>query len=76
MVPDSGPFDELVELRGSLDREREVIAEVEFLGGQKIGGRRILAAREPLYGKADVVVDTSSQAVEESLAKLRQAVMV
>lgn len=37
--------------------------------------RRILAAREPLYGKADVVVDTSSQAVEESLAKLRQAVM-
>lgn len=38
--------------------------------------RRILAAREPLYGKADVVVDTSSQAVEESLAKLRQAATV
>ena len=37
--------------------------------------RRILAAREPLYGKADVVVDTSCEAVEESLAKLRQAVM-
>ena len=38
--------------------------------------RRILAAREPLYGKADIVVDTSSQAVEESFAILRQAVTV
>jgi XRE family aerobic/anaerobic benzoate catabolism transcriptional regulator len=37
--------------------------------------RRILAAREPLYGKADVVVDTSRQSVEESLVKLRQAVL-
>lgn len=36
--------------------------------------RRILSAREPLYAKADVQVDTSGQKLEESLAKLRQAV--
>jgi XRE family transcriptional regulator, aerobic/anaerobic benzoate catabolism transcriptional regulator len=36
--------------------------------------RRILAAREPLYSKADAIVDTSNQAPEESLIKLRQAV--
>jgi XRE family aerobic/anaerobic benzoate catabolism transcriptional regulator len=37
--------------------------------------RRILSAREPLYAKADVQVDTSGQKPEESLAKLRQAVV-
>jgi XRE family aerobic/anaerobic benzoate catabolism transcriptional regulator len=36
--------------------------------------RRILAAREPLYSKADAIVDTSNQAPEESLIKLRKAV--
>ena len=36
VVTDSRPFDELVELRGPLDRVREVIAEVEFLRGEKI----------------------------------------
>lgn len=37
--------------------------------------RRILAAREPLYGRADAMVDTSGQEPEKSLVKLRQAVM-
>ncbi len=37
--------------------------------------RRILAARASLYGKADAMVDTSGQTPEESLVKLRQAVM-
>ncbi|MFZ5511644.1 MAG: helix-turn-helix transcriptional regulator [Pseudomonadota bacterium] len=36
--------------------------------------RRILAAREPLYGKADVVIDTTGQSPGESLLKLRQAI--
>ncbi|HEX6136230.1 MAG TPA: helix-turn-helix transcriptional regulator [Casimicrobiaceae bacterium] len=36
--------------------------------------RRILAAREALYGKADAVIDTSGDTPEESLAKLRDAV--
>jgi len=34
VISDGGAFVELVEPRGSLDREREVIAEVEFPGGQ------------------------------------------
>lgn len=34
--------------------------------------RRILAAREPLYARADAVLDTSGQSVEQSLAALRQ----
>ena len=38
--------------------------------------RRILAAREPLYRKADVIVDTSGQTPDTSLAKLREAVLV
>ena len=38
--------------------------------------RRILAAREPLYAKADACVDTSGQGPEESLRKLRQALTV
>jgi XRE family aerobic/anaerobic benzoate catabolism transcriptional regulator len=33
--------------------------------------KRILAAREPLYRRADVVVDTSGQTPEESLRALR-----
>ena len=36
--------------------------------------KRILAAREPMYGKADVVVDTSGDTPEASLLKLRDAV--
>jgi XRE family aerobic/anaerobic benzoate catabolism transcriptional regulator len=36
--------------------------------------RKILAARESLYGKADAVVDTSGRTVEKSLAVLRQVV--
>ncbi|HKW31675.1 MAG TPA: helix-turn-helix transcriptional regulator [Candidatus Acidoferrum sp.] len=35
--------------------------------------RRILEAREPLYRKADLLLDTSGAAVEESLAKLKKA---
>jgi len=38
--------------------------------------KRILAAREPLYRKADAVVDTSGQTMEASLAKLRDLVVV
>jgi XRE family aerobic/anaerobic benzoate catabolism transcriptional regulator len=38
--------------------------------------KRILAAREPLYRKADDVVDTSGQTVEASFAKLRDLVVV
>jgi len=37
--------------------------------------KRILAAREPLYRKADAVVDTSGQTTEASLAKLRGLVV-
>jgi len=36
--------------------------------------RRILAAREPLYAKADAVVDTSGERLERSLGKLTDAV--
>jgi len=35
---------------------------------------RILAAREPLYRKADVTLDTAGESPEQSLAKLRAAV--
>lgn len=35
---------------------------------------RILTAREPLYRKADVTLDTSGESAEQSLKKLRQAV--
>jgi XRE family aerobic/anaerobic benzoate catabolism transcriptional regulator len=38
--------------------------------------KRILAAREPLYRKADAVVDTSGQTMQASLAKLRDFVVV
>lgn len=36
--------------------------------------RRILDAREPLYRKADVTLDTRGETAEESLRKLRRAV--
>lgn len=36
--------------------------------------RRILAARETLYGKADAVVDTTGQTPRQSLARLRTVV--
>jgi XRE family transcriptional regulator, aerobic/anaerobic benzoate catabolism transcriptional regulator len=36
--------------------------------------RNILVAREPLYSKADVVVDTSGATVESSFATLRRAI--
>lgn len=35
--------------------------------------RRILAAREPLYSKADVTLDTTGQRTEDSLTQLRRA---
>jgi XRE family aerobic/anaerobic benzoate catabolism transcriptional regulator len=35
--------------------------------------RRILEAREPLYRKADVCVDTSGNSVEESFTKMKAA---
>jgi XRE family aerobic/anaerobic benzoate catabolism transcriptional regulator len=36
--------------------------------------RRILIAREPLYRRADRIVDTSRESIKSSLKKLRQAV--
>lgn len=36
--------------------------------------RRILKAREPLYAKADTVLDTSGESVEESFMKLKQLI--
>jgi len=38
--------------------------------------KRILNAREPLYRKADVTLDTSGEGPEQSLRKLRQNVLV
>ena len=35
--------------------------------------RRILEDREPLYRKADLLLDTSGTSVEESFAKLKAA---
>jgi XRE family aerobic/anaerobic benzoate catabolism transcriptional regulator len=35
---------------------------------------KILAAREPLYRKADMTLDTSGERPEQSLHRLRQAV--
>ena len=36
--------------------------------------RRILIAREPLYGRADCIVDTSHRSIKTSLTSLRRAV--
>jgi XRE family aerobic/anaerobic benzoate catabolism transcriptional regulator len=38
--------------------------------------RRILAAREPLYGKADAIIDTSGARFDDCLAKLTNTVAV
>ncbi len=43
VVPDGGALVELVESRGSLDREREVVAEIALLNGQQVCGRALLA---------------------------------
>jgi len=37
--------------------------------------KRILGAREPLYRKADVMIDTSGEPLERSLSRLRQAAL-
>jgi len=37
--------------------------------------KRILTAREPLYRKADVTIDTTGEQPQQSLGKLRQAVL-
>jgi XRE family aerobic/anaerobic benzoate catabolism transcriptional regulator len=34
--------------------------------------RRILSAREPLYRKADLVIDTSGETVRQSFTKLKR----
>jgi XRE family aerobic/anaerobic benzoate catabolism transcriptional regulator len=38
--------------------------------------RRILAAREPLYGKADAIIDTSGARFDDCLARLTNTVAV
>jgi XRE family transcriptional regulator, aerobic/anaerobic benzoate catabolism transcriptional regulator len=38
--------------------------------------RRILEAREPLYRKADIHLDTSGTSVDETLARLQQALQI
>jgi XRE family aerobic/anaerobic benzoate catabolism transcriptional regulator len=37
--------------------------------------KRILESREPLYRKADITLDTAGENPEQSLAKLRRAVL-
>jgi XRE family aerobic/anaerobic benzoate catabolism transcriptional regulator len=37
--------------------------------------KRILTAREPLYRKADLTLDTAGEAPQQSLTRLRQAVL-
>jgi len=36
--------------------------------------RKILASREPLYGKADAIVDTSGREISEALVELRRVI--
>ena len=55
-----------------------VIAQGDFrvMGGSDLAMedlRRILEAREPLYRKADMYLDTSGDSVDESFAKLKTA---
>ncbi len=38
--------------------------------------RTILRAREPLYRRADATIDTSGSSIDDSLARLRQAVLI
>jgi XRE family aerobic/anaerobic benzoate catabolism transcriptional regulator len=63
-------------------RPEEYMARVIAQGDFRVMGgsdqameelRRILEAREPLYRKADVVLDTTGDSVEESFAKLKAA---
>lgn len=63
-------------------RPEEYMARVIAQGDFRVMGgsdramedlRRILEAREPLYGKADMYLDTSGNSVDESFAKLKAA---
>jgi XRE family aerobic/anaerobic benzoate catabolism transcriptional regulator len=63
-------------------RPEEYMARVIAQGDFRVMGgsdqameelRRILEAREPLYRKADAVLDTTGNSVEESFAKLKAA---
>jgi len=63
-------------------RPEEYMARVIAQGDLRVMGgsdqameelRRILAAREPLYRQADVIVDTTGDTVDESFAKLQAA---
>jgi XRE family transcriptional regulator, aerobic/anaerobic benzoate catabolism transcriptional regulator len=63
-------------------RPEEYMARVIAQGDFRVMGgsdqameelRRILEAREPLYRKADLVLDTTGNTVEESFAKLKDA---
>lgn len=63
-------------------RPEEYMARVMAQGDFRVMGgsdqameelRRILEAREPLYRKADVVLDTTGDSVDESFAKLKAA---
>lgn len=36
--------------------------------------KRILAARDPLYAKADIAINTSNRSVEETLAELMRSI--
>lgn len=66
-------------------RPEEYMARVIAQGDLRVMGgsdqameelRQILEAREPLYRKADLSLDTSENSVEESFAKLRAALRV
>ena len=63
-------------------RPEELMARVIAQGDLRVMGgsnqamedlRRILEAREPLYRKADMYLDTSGHSVDESFAKLKNA---
>src|SRR6266480_2250500 len=63
---------------GPEEHMSRVIAQGDFrpmaANDQAMGDlRRILEAREPLYRKADLLLDTSGTSVEESFAKLKAA---
>jgi XRE family aerobic/anaerobic benzoate catabolism transcriptional regulator len=63
-------------------RPEEYMARVTAQGDLRVMGgsgqamkdlRRILEAREPLYRKADMCLDTSGESVEESFTRLKAA---
>jgi XRE family transcriptional regulator, aerobic/anaerobic benzoate catabolism transcriptional regulator len=65
-------------------RPEEYMARVIAQGDFRVMGgsdqameelRRILEAREPLYQKADLVLDTTGNTIEESFAKLKDALV-